>query len=209
MLARKWQRKMLDYMVRKFPGLGLGERAEGFVKLFEHSIPNGSRVLDIGGGWGFYAEPLENRGHEVTVLDVVKPGYQKAPVVIYDGNQVPFDNKSYDVSLFMTVLHHIPDPEAVLSEAKRVTRKHIIVVEDLYQHAIGRCWTILRDRIYNFEYFGHPCQFKKREEWLEIFSRQGFSVVEEKQVYTWMAGLRILNGIFILKPNIDNEPSSN
>lgn len=197
---RSWQRQLSDKVVARFPSLQLERRAEFFVRLFEKHLTPQSRILDIGGGWGFYAAPLEQRGHDVTVLDVVKPGFQKAPVVVYKpGAPIPFPDKSFDVSMLVTVLHHIPDPEKVLREAIRVTRKTIVVVEDVYRHPLGRFWTILRDMIYNFEFIGHPCQFRKRSEWRNLFRANGLKPLEDKEVYTWIAGLRILNGVFILK----------
>ncbi|MDD5218381.1 MAG: class I SAM-dependent methyltransferase [Candidatus Omnitrophica bacterium] len=199
---RGFQREILDHIVRTNPGLGLDRRAEYFVSLFERYLEKPSTILDIGGGWGFYDEPLRKRGHSPTVVDVVKPGYQKAPVMIYDGNRIPFEDKSFDASLLITVLHHCPDPEEVLREAKRVTRNTLIVVEDIYHHALGRSWCVLRDRIYNMEFFGHPCNFKSAQQWMEIFGRHGFRVVEKIERYTWLAGLRILNGVFIL--NVGN-----
>ena len=196
---RKLQRSLLDGMVRRNPDLGLDRRAEFFVKLFERHLKPTSRILDIGGGWGFYAAPLERRGHSLTVLDVIKPGVQKAPVVIYPGGRFPFPDKSFDASMMITMLHHTSDPAAILKEAARVTRGNIIVVEDLYHHAAGRFWTILRDRLYNFEFFGHPCQFRTREGWLKLFEECGLAFESDEQVYTKLAGMRILNGIFILK----------
>lgn len=198
---RKWQRGMQDAVVRRNPRLGLAARAEFFVRLFEEHLPPGSRVLDIGGGWGFYAEPLERRGHRLTVLDVVKPGFQKAPVVVYDGCRIPFPDKSFDASLLVTVLHHISDPEAVIREARRVTRGILVVVEDVYRHWLGRIWTQVRDRILNFEYFGHPLQFRKKEEWVELFTRRGFSLLKESEAITRLAGFRILNSVLIFKTN--------
>lgn len=178
----------------------LEERAESLVQLFENHLAHGSRVLDIGGGWGFYRKPLENRGHHVTVLDVTRPAFQKAPVVIYEsGTRFPFADKSFDTSLIITALHHISDPEYVIREARRVTKNTIVVVEDLYHHWLGKMWTIWRDKLYNFEFFGHPCQFKTKEEWLRFFPGQGLSLIEQKNVYTWIAGMRILNGVFVLR----------
>ncbi len=206
---RKLQRRILDDLVRLNPKLGLDQRAENFVALFERHLPAASRILDIGGSWGFYAQPLENRGHDVTVLDVVRPGYQKAPVVLYDGKRMPFQDKSFDVSLLITVLHHIADVKAVIQEAKRVTRKKVIVIEDLYRHNLGRWWTILRDRIYNFEYVGHPCNFKKAEEWEAWFGELDFKLVEHKKIYTWLAGLRILNGLFVFEIGGNHDGNGN
>lgn len=199
-MIRDLQRRVLDTVVRYHPALGLDQRARKFVELFEKDLPKQSLVLDIGGGWGFYGAPLAEHGHHLTVLEVVKPGYQKTPVVIYDPkDSFPFPDKAFDASLLVTVLHHISDPESVLREAKRVTRKRLIVIEDLYHHALGRLWTQWRDQLYNFEFFGHPCQFRKKEEWIQTFQSLGFKVLDVKEVYTWLSGLRILNGIFILE----------
>lgn len=199
MNIRKLQRDLLDGVVSRFPGIGLDKRAEFLVQVFENYLPQRSQILDVGGGWGFYADPLTKRGHQVTVLDVVKPAFQKAPLVLYGGERFPFPDKSFDVSMLITVLHHVPFPEKIIAEVKRVTRRSVVLVEDLYHHALGRWWTVLRDQLYNFEFFGHPCNFKKREEWISLFSSLGFSLKEEQKVYTWLSGLRILNGVFIFK----------
>lgn len=189
----------MDETVRRTSVESLERRAEFFVSRFEGRLPAASRVLDIGGGWGFYSEPLERRGHHLTVLDVVKPALQKAPVIIYEGGRFPFPDQSFDVSLLVTMLHHVPDPEALIREAGRVTRRFLIVVEDLYHHAWGRFWTVLRDRLYNFEFFGHPCQFRKKEDWVALFGKLGYKLAGEEEVYTRLAGLSILNGILVFE----------
>jgi len=186
-------------MVGHFPEVGLDRRAESFVSLFSEFIPPRVKVLDIGGGWGFYVEPLRrSRGCEVTVLDIAEPAFRKAPVVTYEGEQVPFPDQSFEVSLLVTVLHHVRFPEKVLAEAKRVTRRLVIVVEDLYHHGWGRGWTILRDTFFTLEFVGHPRQFRTREEWRECFEGLGFRIKFDKEIYTSLLGIRILNGIFVL-----------
>lgn len=196
---RKAQRSCLDWTVGRMPGLGLEQRAEGFVALFDNYLLPKSKILDIGGGWGFYVEPLKRlRGSDVTVLDVVEPGFRKAPVVTYEGEQIPFPDRSFDVSLLITVLHHVESPEKVLAEARRVTRKFVIVVEDLYHHWAGRLWTVLRDSFYTFEFVGHPHNFRDKRGWRECFQKLGFGLEAEKEVYTSLLGIRILNGVFVL-----------
>ena len=198
--ARSLQNHLLDWVVYNRTLGELETRAEYFAKLFANYLPQNCDILDIGGGWGFYSEPLAKRGHHLTVLDVRKPKFQKAPLVIYDPeNAFPFPDKSFEASLIVTVLHHVSDPRPILSEAKRVTRGVLILVEDLYHHPLGRWWTILRDQLYNFEFFGHPRGFRKREEWIELFESHGFSLIEEKKVYTWLSGMRILNGVFVFR----------
>lgn len=192
-------RRVLDGLVRYSAHGALERRAEAFTQLFENEIPAKSRILDLGGGWGFYREPLRRRGHEPLILDVVRPGYQKAPVMLYDGTRVPFPDQSFDVTILVTMLHHVPDPQALFREVRRVTRGKVIVIEDLYHHALGRFWTIVRDRMLNFEWLEHPHQFRKHEEWLAFFAKQNFKVHYFKKIYTWLAGFRILNGVYILE----------
>ncbi|MFH0984603.1 MAG: class I SAM-dependent methyltransferase [Candidatus Omnitrophota bacterium] len=194
-----FQRRVLDGIVRHFAHGALEARAEKVVQLFENQILQGSRVLDLGGGWGFYAEPLKKRGHEHLVLDVVDPGYKKAPVVLYDGQRIPFPDQSFDVTILVTMLHHVPDPEALFREVYRVTRRKVVVVEDLYHHALGRFWTLCRDRILNVEFMEHPHQFRKDGSWRDFFRAAGFEVGSFKSFYTWLSGLRILNGVYVLE----------
>lgn len=190
-------RSLLDGLVRYCAHGALEKRAEGFVQLFENQIPEKSRILDLGGGWGFYDKPLRDRGHEHLVVDVVRPGYQKAPVVIYDGSRIPFPDRSFDVTLLVTVLHHVTDPEALLKEVRRVTRWKVVLIEDLYHHGLGRLWTICRDRMLNLELLDHPHQFRKQDAWTVFFRGQGFEQESFRKIYTWLAGFRILNGLYI------------
>ena len=197
---RELQRNLQDEVVRRTSIPDLERRAEYFAALFEKYLPANADILDIGGGWGFYAEPLAKRGHHLTVLDVVKPGYQKAPVVINEpGKPFPFPDKSFDASIMVTMLHHTPDPEMILREAKRVTRKVLIVVEDVYRHPLGRIWTIARDCFYNFEYIGHPCNFKNNAEWNALFLKLGLKSIGQEEVTTRLAGFSILNSVYALE----------
>ncbi len=200
-----FQRRVLDGIVGHFAHGALEARAEKIVQLFEAQIPAGSRILDLGGGWGFYAGPFKKRGHEHLVLDVVSPGYQKAPVVLYEGFKIPFPDQSFDVTILMTMLHHVPDPEALFKEVRRVTRQKVVVAEDLYHHAAGRFWTICRDRFLNVEFMAHPHQFRTDGGWREFFNRAGFEVRSFKSVYTWLMGLRVLNGVYVLCKQGDGE----
>ena len=194
-----FQRRVLDGIVRHFAHGALEARAEKIAQHFEGHFPEKSSVLDLGGGWGFYAEPLRKRGHESLVLDVVNPGYQSAPVMIYDGGRIPFPDESFDVTILVTMLHHVPDPEALFREVRRVTRRKVVVVEDLYHHSIGRWWTICRDRLLNVEFMAHPHQFRTDRGWCEFFKSAGFEVCSFKSFYTWLLGLRILQGVYTLE----------
>lgn len=83
----------------------------------------------------------------VTAIDVVDHNVTDVPLLLYDGRTLPFDDKAFDVSLLVFVLHHAADPEVLLREAVRVTRSTVLVVEDapsnLLERGLWRVWDYL------------------------------------------------------------------
>lgn len=85
---------------------------KGELKIWEEKVvnffPAGSRVLDIGCGLGREAFALNEKGFAVTGIDISKAVIQEVkllsehngydiPFLHYNGNDVPFDNGSFDV----------------------------------------------------------------------------------------------------------------
>jgi ubiquinone/menaquinone biosynthesis C-methylase UbiE len=58
---------------------------------------------------------------------------------------MPFEDRAFEASLAMYVLHHTPDPGAVLAEMKRVTARRILIVEEVYRHWPGKLRLALLD----------------------------------------------------------------
>ncbi|UCH85311.1 MAG: class I SAM-dependent methyltransferase [Candidatus Latescibacterota bacterium] len=76
----------------------------------------GKRVLDIGCGHAPYRDRLEKKGAVWTGLDLTGP----ACSVIGDGDQLPFRDEAFDAVFCAAVLEHIPEPDSIMSEMKRV-----------------------------------------------------------------------------------------
>lgn len=98
-------------------------------------------VLDVGGGDGHMAEWWAASGHSISLLEVDAEQARKAEarlgkerVTLHDGcSKWPFADGSFDVCLLLFVLHHIAAEAAVhlaLSEAARVSRRQVLVLED-------------------------------------------------------------------------------
>jgi ubiquinone/menaquinone biosynthesis C-methylase UbiE len=89
-------------------------------------------VLEIGVGTGRILKPLQDHGFDVTGLDISEKMMQKAMekgvkhLVIGNAESLPFLDKSFDATLLIHVFHLVDPMEAVMQEAKRVTKKHIV-----------------------------------------------------------------------------------
>ena len=87
------------------------------------------RVLDMGGGPGRMSIPLSRR-HFVTLTDIsrqmlelVRPhASDRLELQVADARSVPFDDASFDYVLAIDLLPHIPVPEQLLAEARRVLK---------------------------------------------------------------------------------------
>jgi ubiquinone/menaquinone biosynthesis C-methylase UbiE len=96
-------------------------------------------VLDVGAGDCRLDLLLQQKfGCTVTPVDVTDFNRTELPLVRYDGLHLPFDDASFDVVLLVFVLHHAQDPRAVLAEAERVSRRQVVVVEDVNATAWDR-----------------------------------------------------------------------
>ncbi len=116
-------------------------RARWTLRRLRSLIRPTDRVLDIGAGDCRVDELLQRKvGCQVTSVDVEDFNTTARPLTLFDGVRLPCDDQSFDVALIIFVLHHAADPRAVLAEARRVTRRQVIVFEDVNQTAWDR-WT--------------------------------------------------------------------
>lgn len=112
-------------------------------------------ILDIGFGRGAMTHLLTENNHTVTGIDVVDLSiYSDLKAILYDGEKIPFKDKSFDVALLIKVLHHCRKQEKVLSEAVRVA-KRVIVIEDVHRNWIEWIVVSLNDMMANFEFYYH------------------------------------------------------
>jgi SAM-dependent methyltransferase len=96
--------------------------------------PVGRHVLDIGCGTGSLVRELTALGAQVTGLEIseqqlatarARDPSSSARYVVGSAQELPFDDGSVDVAVFMRSLHHVPPDElmAALREACRVVTR--------------------------------------------------------------------------------------
>ncbi|TMD32618.1 MAG: class I SAM-dependent methyltransferase [Chloroflexi bacterium] len=87
------------------------------------------RVLDLGGGMGRMSIPLSSR-HFVTLTDIspqmlelARPhASERLRLQVADARSLPFEDQSFDYVLAIDLLPHIPSPQDLLLEARRVLK---------------------------------------------------------------------------------------
>jgi SAM-dependent methyltransferase len=88
---------------------------------------SGHGLVDVGGGTGNYSAALRDLGMRPVVADL-NPGMlavaatKHLPVVRADAAELPLADRSVDVVLLCSMLHHVPDWARALAEARRVAR---------------------------------------------------------------------------------------
>lgn len=86
-----------------------------------------ARVLEIGGGTSFVRSRIEKQCEGVTYISSdISPTDQTD--MVFDANDMPFEDGSVDVVLAMEVLEHMPDPAVTVAEVSRVLRPGGIAV---------------------------------------------------------------------------------
>lgn len=146
-------------------------------KLINDFLNQNEVIVDIGTGSGGLANYLTQNNFEVKTVDVVdKTIHNDIIPIIYDGVHLPFNDENFDASMLITVLHHCPNPEQVFAEAVRVSKKKIIVLEDVYSTWLMKHLTWFMDSLVNMEFKGHPHSNKSEAQWEDLFQKHNLKV---------------------------------
>jgi len=125
------------------PNLGLFRQAE--FEMFVQRLKPGARVLELGGGSGYQARLLTERGFQVRSVDIDNPRApigRHFPVEIYDGKHLPVEDGSVDVVISSNVLEHIPTLDITFAEMRRVLTPEGYAIHIL-PSAVWRWYTTL------------------------------------------------------------------
>ena len=155
-------------------------RGKDIIGKIQSFVSTKDSILDIGSGGCNICEILSKRGYKITPLDVQDFSFvDNMKPVIYDGNKIPFDDDKFDKALILFVLHHTPEPEEIIREAKRVS-KRIIIMEDIYSNWLHKYVTYFFDSLLNLEFAGNPRTNKNDKQWKKTFEKLGLRLIDAK-----------------------------
>ena len=122
---------MIDRALDLFHGgLIFGRRVRVLSEALARCMPPSARILDVGAGDGSLGRNIQALRPDVSLrgIDVFVREQTAYPVDPFDGERIPHDSDSFDVAMFVDVLHHTKDPLTLLTEAARVAR--FVVIKD-------------------------------------------------------------------------------
>ena len=184
--------------------LVFGRRVRTLAAALASMVPPGSEVLDVGCGDGQISAQLTKSGRDISVrgIDVLLRPNSHIPVTQFDGSKIPFPDASFDLVMFVDVLHHTQDPVALLAEARRVTRRYILLKDHFRTGAIGNLTLRLMD------WFGNahhgvvlPYNYLSESEWTQTYKNVGLDLVQlrrELGLYPFPADLLFGRGLHFL-----------
>jgi len=145
-------------------------------------IPAGSSVLDIGCGDGTIATLIAEFNPSLTIkgIEFAPRANCKIECTVFDGASIPYPSASFDVCMFVDVLHHVGDArgiETLLSEAGRVSRKFVLIKDHLSESRLDFKTLQFMDWVGNRPHgVVLPYNYQSRAEWDKHFLASGLGV---------------------------------
>lgn len=145
-------------------------------------LHEGDRILDLGASDGRLAAKLgEKVSAEFIGCDVHVAEKTWIPIVSYSGERLPFEDQSFDCVMIIDVLHHDLNPESVLKEACRVSRKRILIKDHFYNTRLEFFGLQVMDYIGNAPYgIRLPYNYLKLAEWEAILKRLNLRILHQE-----------------------------
>ena len=163
-------------------------RANKILDSIKFFIKPGESVLSVGDGDGYVSMRIQERtGAMIQGLDILhfkKYRVQGIPLVIYDGNEIPFADNSFDISAGVFLLHHCQNFELTLQEMIRVSKRKLIIFEDVFNNRLELAFLHFFDTIENRTFSSEmpiPYNFQTILQWKNTFKKFNLKLVYSVQ----------------------------
>jgi SAM-dependent methyltransferase len=108
------------------------------------------------------------------------------PVKTFDGKSIPYGDGSFDVVMFVDVIHHADQPMMLLREAARVARQAIVIKDHLAEGSLAQLTLRLMDWVGNARHgVALPYDYWSLAKWHRVFGKLGL------RINSWESNLKL------------------
>jgi len=158
-------------------------RLKELVRLIGPHLNSGDRVLDVGCGFGQLGRALMDAvpGIQVEGVESAPRGGELIPVKVSEGASIPWKDATFDAVILADVLHHDEDPDRLLRESARVSKRLVIIKDHLRVGFMAQQRISLLDWAANAGY-AVPCLYRYNNlaEWHRSIGLVASNLVEER-----------------------------
>ena len=207
-------RNKLTFWISKQNSGFLKEIREHELNQIVSKLPEKCKILEIGGGSGWQAKNLEKLGYKVFSIDVKDSFYLQEKIFdvqIYDGINIPFKNKKFDVIFSSNVLEHIKSVDNYQKEISRVLKDDGLAIH-IIPSATWRMWTIITDIMKSWYLAGPHGEhapnifieilFFQKSWWIKQFINNDWNVLSARSNYLFYTGNSIFGSKISIKQRV-------
>lgn len=150
-------------------------------------------ILDFGSGDGWFSEMFLKKefSSNITSLDIKERTNFYLKPMLYDGGNIPFPNKYFELSFTSDVIHHSPNPKQTLKEILRCTKKKFLIKDHTFKNNFDFLTLCLLDIIGNsIPEINCPFNYQKEFEWFQTIEEEGFQL--QKLIFPLSCHTRIM-----------------
>ncbi len=173
------------WLMSRLHGPVYAARLRELVRRITPLLRSGDAILDVGCGNGTLARAILDApacppGVTATGLERFRRGGEPIEVIQYDGGTIPLPDRSFDLVILADVLHHEDEPDRLIAECARVSRRLLVIKDHQVRGPLAQQRISLIDWAANAPY-GVRCLYRYNTpgQWEQVRARHGLRLVQE------------------------------